>query len=76
MGNITETGLSWWRKGAAMPQNAPHVVPPSYTLHGSMTPVPYNSRVEYQDYITFRHNVGSGGTASVTWAGRVTTLRD
>ncbi len=74
--NVSESGLRWWRNGVSMPQNAPHVVPKDYTIHGSMTPTYNNNRVEYQDYMTFRHNVGSGGTGSITWAGRVTTLSD
>jgi hypothetical protein len=76
VGNINETGLRWWLNGKAKPQNAPHVVPPSYLLHGTMSGASTGSTVDYQDYITFRHNVGSGGTGSVTWSGRVHTLKD
>ena len=74
--NVSERGLRWWRNGTAMPQNAPHVVPDYYTIHGSMRPTYNNNRVEYQDYMTFRHNLGPGGTGNITWAGRVTTLTD
>ncbi|MFC0530261.1 hypothetical protein [Phytohabitans kaempferiae] len=69
VGNVNETGLRWWLNGAAKPQNAPHNVPPSYTIHGTMTPVISYSYVDYQDYMTFRHNVGSGGTGTLTFAG-------
>jgi hypothetical protein len=27
--------------------------------------------VTYQDYMTFRHNIGPGGTGSITFAGSV-----
>lgn len=76
VGNVNETGLRWWRNGAAMPQNSPHLVPANYLFHGSMTYATRGSTIDYQDYMTFRHNVGPGGTASITWAGRVHTLAD
>ncbi len=46
-------------------------MPSDYTLHGTMNPVYVNDILDYQDYLTFRHNIGSGGTASVTFAGSV-----
>lgn len=68
VGNIHEDGLRWWRNGRSQPKNAPHVVPPSYTLHGTMNPVYRKADVDCQDYIWFRHNIGSGGRGSVTFA--------
>jgi len=53
----------------SMPQNAPHVEGAAYQFHGTMKPVPIGSILDYQDVYTFRHNVGSGGTAQVVWAG-------
>jgi len=69
VGNVNEAGLSWWVNGHAMPRNAPHVVPPSYVLHGTMTPVIALTYVDYQDYMTFRHNIGPGGSGTITFAG-------
>lgn len=74
VGNVSERGLSWWRNGAAMPQNAPHNVPASYHFHGTMSPTYNPCHVDYQDYLTFRHNVGPGGTGSVTFAGGLDLL--
>jgi hypothetical protein len=72
--NLSERGLSWWLNGTSMSQNAPHTVPASYQMHGSMVGASPDSQLEYQDYITFRHDIGPGGTGSITWAGRVHTL--
>jgi hypothetical protein len=74
VGAVTEDGLRWWRGGAAQPKNAAHVAPPDYHFHGTMKPVYKHNHVDYQDYLKFRHNVGPGGTASVTFAGGVDTL--
>lgn len=71
VGNVSEGGLTWWRNLAYAGKNAPHTVPPSYLFHGTMNPVYAGNDIDYQDYLTFRHNVGSGGTGSVTWAGSV-----
>ncbi|BFU44701.1 hypothetical protein KRMM14A1004_29380 [Krasilnikovia sp. MM14-A1004] len=69
--SVSEIGLQWWRNGAFAGQNAPHVVPKDYTIHGTMNPVYAGNDIDYQDYATFRHNVGTGGTGSVSWAGSV-----
>ncbi|MFD0201280.1 MULTISPECIES: hypothetical protein [Saccharothrix] len=74
VGLVTEDGLRWWRNGASQPKNAGHVVPADYHFHGTMNPVYHYNTVSYQDYMTFRHNVGPGGTGSVTFAGSVETL--
>lgn len=67
----TEDGLRWWRNGAEQPKGSPHVVPVDYTLHGTMSRVHVGDILDYQDHITFRHNVGSGGTAAITFAGSI-----
>jgi hypothetical protein len=72
--NVAERGLDWWVNGVAKPRNAPHNVVKSYLFHGTMTGATRGTTVDYQDYMTFRHNLGSGGTGSITWAGRVHTL--
>jgi hypothetical protein len=66
-----EDGLRWWRNEAEQPKNAGHVVPVDYTLHGTLNPVFVGDVIDYQDHITFRHNLGGGGTAAVTFAGSV-----
>lgn len=68
VGDVVEKGLTWWNDGAFGGQNSPHVEPPSYHFHGTMKPVYPNSNVDCQDYLTFRHNIGPGGTGSVTFA--------
>jgi hypothetical protein len=73
-GGVSERGLSWWRNGVAMPSNAPHPgVSKDYVFHGTMTGANSNMDITYQDYLTFRHNVGGGGTGSIAWAGKVHT---
>jgi hypothetical protein len=67
----TEDGLRWWRNGAEQPKGAPHFVPVDYTLHGTMKEVHVGDIIDYQDHITFRHNIGPGGTAAITFAGSV-----
>ncbi|MEU7474288.1 hypothetical protein AB0A94_38445 [Streptomyces sp. NPDC044984] len=62
MGNINEKGLRWWRNGSFAGQSAPHSVPPNYQIHGTMKPLYAKNRIEYQDYITWRCNIGPGGT--------------
>jgi hypothetical protein len=71
VGPISERGLSWWMNSNFAGQNAPHVVAPDYQLHGTMLPVFAGVSVDYNDYMTFRHNVGSGGTGSISFAGSV-----
>jgi hypothetical protein len=72
VGGIDERGLSWWRNGAEEAQNAPHPgVPRDYLLHGTMTKVWNGDVVDYQDYVSWRHNIGSGGRIAVAFAGSV-----
>jgi hypothetical protein len=75
VGTVNEQGARWWKDGASMLQNVPHVVGAAYTFHGTFNPVAIGSNVDYQDYMSFRHNVGPGGTASVTWAGSALTTK-
>lgn len=71
--NVNETGLWYWINGARQPRNAPHNVAKSYLFHGTMSGIDNNKTVDYQDYMTFRHNLGSGGTGSITFAGSIAT---
>lgn len=71
VGPVNEDGLRWWRNSIEQPKNAPHVVPADYLFHGTMKPVYNGDIVDYQDYLTWRHNIGPGGTAAVTFAGSV-----
>jgi hypothetical protein len=69
--SVNEAGLSWWRNGYVQAQNAPHVVPKDYQFHGTMQPVWARDKVTYQDFMTFRHNLGPGGTGTLTFYGAV-----
>lgn len=71
--NVNETGLWYWINGVRQSRNSPHNVPKNYNFHGTMSNISNNRTVQYQDYMTFRHNVGSGGTGSITIAGEVAT---
>jgi hypothetical protein len=71
VGLVNETGLRWWRNGSERPRNAPHTAAPSYQFHGTMSPVSSGNDIDYQDYLTFRHDLGSGGSGSVSFAGSV-----
>ena len=59
-----------------MSQNRPHVEAKDYIFHGNMRGANPGSKIQYQDYMTFRHNIGRGGTGSIFWSGEVHTLRD
>lgn len=75
VGLVNEKGLSWWRSGHFGGQNTPHSYPAYFTFHGSMNPVYANNYVDYSDLYTFRHNLGGGGTASLSVAGTVTLMQ-
>lgn len=70
--NVTEDGLWWWRNGVRQTKLARHVVPKDYLFHGTMKKVWNGDSINYQDYFTFRHNVGSGGTGAIAIAGTFT----
>lgn len=74
VGAVTEDGMWWWRSGDRQPKQAGHVVPPDYLFHGTFKPVYNGSVIQYQDYMTWRHNIGSGGTATLTIAGEFELL--
>ena len=71
VGNVNEDGMWWWRNGVRQSRNAPH---PSrskyYVFHGTLNPMWNGDLITYQDYISFRHNIGSGGRGSVLFAGQ------
>ncbi len=68
---VNGTGLRWWRNGSFAGQDAPHSVPRNHQIHGTMKPVHAKNRIEYQEYVIWRHDIGPGGTASLTFAGRL-----
>lgn len=49
-------------------------MPAWYQLHGTIPGVWSESYVQLKDYMSFRHNIGSGGTGVVTFAAMVTLL--
>lgn len=69
VGQVSEDGMWWWRSDVRQTKLAPHVVPPDYHFHGTFRPVYDGSKVQYQDLMTWRHNIGTGGTAKLTIAG-------
>lgn len=69
VGPVREAGLSWWRNTVRQAQNAPHTVPADYRFHGTMSKVWVNDIIDYQDVFTYRHNIGTGGTARLVFAG-------
>lgn len=71
VGNVAEKGLTWWMNGSFGGQNAPHVEPPDYLFHGTIKPVSPASNIDCQDHLVFRHNIGPGGTGTVTFAARL-----
>lgn len=72
VGLVDEQGLSWWRNGVRQPRNSDHPGEPAdYLFHGTMKKVWNGDVVDYQDYISWRHNIGPGGRISVTFAGSV-----
>ncbi|WP_066956420.1 hypothetical protein [Streptomyces lushanensis] len=69
---VNERGVSWWNNGTRKPRNAGHVVGKSYHFHGTLKPVRHGDHVQFQDYMTFRVNIGGRtGTGSITWAADV-----
>ena len=71
VGNVNEDGLWWWRNGVRQSRNAPHPNRSKYyVFHGTWNPMWNGDLITYQDYISFRHNIGSGGRGSVLFAGQ------
>ncbi len=69
VGPVREDGLRWWQNRTSRPKNSGHVESADYIFHGSMNPVFVNDVLDYQDFFTYRHNLGGGGTAKLTFAG-------
>jgi hypothetical protein len=66
---VDEQGVWWWKNGKRQPKNAGHAVD---RFHGTLKPVEHGDRVQLQDHMTFRVNVGGKtGTGSLTWAADV-----
>lgn len=66
---VAEDGMWWWRNGARQAKNSPHTEHKTYTFHGTLNPMWNGDMITYQDYFTFRHNVGGGGGGSLLFAG-------
>lgn len=69
VGTVAEDGLRWWRNSVEAPKASPHNEIASYIFHGTMTPVFVNDIIDYQDVFIYRHNIGTGGTARLAFAG-------
>jgi hypothetical protein len=69
VGLVNEMGLRYWCNSALLGQNSPHSEPAGYLFHGTMIPVAADCLINFQDYFTWRHNIGSGGTAVLAQAG-------
>jgi hypothetical protein len=71
VGTVSESGMAWTRNGKTQSQQSPH---PNhardYQFHGTYNPVNGNDNVKYSDHFSFRHNIGSGGTAKINIAGK------
>ena len=69
---VTEVGMSWRVSGkGAMPRQAGHREPASYLFHGTFNPVVTGTKFGYWDHFSFRHNLGSGGTATLDVEGAI-----
>lgn len=69
VGNVAESGMSWYKNYGKQPTQASHLVDPAYQFHGTYNPVRMNDKVNYSDSFSFRHNVGGGGSAVVSISG-------
>lgn len=70
-GTVNEPGMRWVRNGQAQSMMAPHTgVYCNYQFHGTFT-VSKGDFVSYNDSVKFRHNLGSGGNATVNFGGYV-----
>lgn len=66
---VYESGMRWVRNGVRMSQMSPHgPVPCDYHFHGTYT-VNRGAKVTYDDSISFRHNMGPGGNATINLSG-------
>jgi hypothetical protein len=68
-GPVTERGMDWVRNGKKMARQSPHTVPADYVFHGTFSNSPDGTRISYDDLFTFRHNLGPGGTVTLSIAG-------
>ena len=75
VGLVNERGLDWKLNGANRPRQAPHPgTSANYTFHGTYSGIRDRYNVSYQDLISFRHNLGPGGEAAITFYGDHTFL--
>jgi hypothetical protein len=71
VGPINERGMEWWQNSTFRNRGKPHVVPPDYLLHGTIVPVWNGDIIDYQDVISWQHNIGPGGKIVIVFAGSV-----
>ncbi len=70
-GTLSERGMKWIRNGEVMSMMSPHPnVHCAYHFHGTFR-VSKGAKVQYNDNVKFRHNLGSGGDATVYFSGSV-----
>lgn len=73
VGTVNEPGMQWWVNGVPRPRQAAHpAVSPSYLYHGTYSSTRAGHGVAYADSFSYRHNIGSGGSATVRISGRFT----
>jgi hypothetical protein len=73
-GSVAESGMSWTRNGANMPQQAPHVEGCTYIFHGTYNPDNDYDFMTYNDVLTFRIDIsGQTGTATLDIKGSFTS---
>lgn len=71
-GTYIERGMKWVLNGVTKPMQAAHLAGTVcyYKFHGTFT-VSKGDLMSYNDVVSFHHNVGSGGTATLTIYGNV-----
>jgi len=69
VGLVRERGMAWKRNGVSQPMQKWHTETADYLFHGTYSGLADMYNVQYQDVFTFRHNLGSGGTATLTITG-------
>jgi len=75
-GYVSEKGMWYSVDGVSMARGAPHYVPDDYQFHGTFSRTNDYTRVRYDDYFTFRVNVGGRlGDGALSIAGNFRFIR-